>query len=184
MSEVPPPPERFKVVVLSLSNVLKIELDKARDDGIEVVGGNIVDFGIEFMKGSEPFSFIDKFVSRSFVRQQDGSYICCWDYVKDKNRDYFLKNTSFIFGELPSGIIDGIKVVLENEEESRELMESIWKHLFSLIKISINHIYLSRKPSIKKTDQGFNISYTQEYYSHVNIEDLSQKWGVDLMKAR
>ena len=179
----PPPQERFKKVILSLAELMRKELIKARKKNVKVISENIVEFGITLVEESDERDLIKGFIKRSFpIEEKTGERISCWDSVFEKDRRFFFENSSVIFGELSSGIIDGIIVLLE---ENENLLEGTWKHLFSLVKICINFIYLSKDPKVeKKKEGGFDIIYTNKKYEYINVEDLASKWGVNLLNAK
>jgi hypothetical protein len=187
-SKHPPPEERFKKVLLSLTELMRKELNKARKEGLKVIGDKIVEFGIELIKEADDRSLIKGFITRSFPEdEKTGERLCCWDSVFEKDRDFFFGNSSFIFGELSSGIVDGILVVIRGDEseKNKNLIEGIWKHLFSMIKICINFLYLERKPEIiELSEGGYKIRYTKDKYNFVKLEDLAKKWGVNLLNAK
>lgn len=187
--EHPPPAERFKKVLLSLSDLMKKELAKARNKGINVINDNILEFGIAMINDADDENLIKGFIKRSFPEDESGNKVCCWDSVLQKDKKFFFSNSSFIFGELSSGIVDGIFVIVKDtngeEDTNKYLIEGIWKHLFSMIKICINYIYLLRKPKIECLPEGgYNIKYSNDKYNHIRLEELALKWNVNLMNAR
>lgn len=183
MSDFPPPQERFKKVLISLSDLMRKELNKERKRNSNVISEKIVDFGIVLIEESDGKDMIEGFIERSFPKSEKNIY---WDFVFEKNKDFFFENSSLIFGELSSGIIDGIATIIKDDnEQNKYLMEGIWKHLFSIVKISINYIYLSRDPKIENIPgEGMVIKYTKDKYSYIPLEDIAKKWGVNLLNAK
>jgi hypothetical protein len=193
MENHPPPAERFKKVLLSLSELMRKELNKARKKGINVINENIIDFGIALINEADDDKLIRGFIKRSFplVDAEDESKkrVCCWDSVLQKDKKFFFSNSSFIFGELSSGIVDGIFVIIKDKEDdddgNKYLIEGIWKHLFSMIKICINFIYLRRQPKVEcLAEGGYNIKYSNNKYDYIHLEELALKWSVNLLNAR
>lgn len=179
----PPAPVRFKEVVLSLAEIMSQEMDEARRRGIKTINRDIVIFGIEFIRASDAHNMISGFINRSFVRDESSnSYEVLWDKILHKNKSFFLDNSSLIFGDLSSGIVDGFKTVIADGDE--ELLEAIWDHIFALVKISISHIYLERRPQITSTSDGFNIIYSVESRNHIKVEKEAAKWGVNLLEIK
>ena len=183
--DIPPPGERFKRTLLSLANMMSKEIDIARSKGIDTIDKPIIDFGIELIKNVGGDIITGGFVTRSFGETSNG-YNIYWDKILEKNIHFFLapENSSLLFGELASGIVDGFSKLIKDKHINEKLMDSVWQHLHAMVKMSISFIYFERKPQKHKTEDGFEIKYTNKVRPHINLELEANKWNVNLMQTR
>jgi len=181
----PPPGERFKLTLISLSNIMSREMDSARAKNIPTINKSIVDFGIELIKNTNGDIIAGGFISRSF-NENNKSLNNYWDKILAKDEEFFMskENSSVLFGELSSGIVDGFINLVRERHISDKMMDSIWQHLTAMVKMSIAFVYLERKPQLQKIDDGFSIKYTNKCREHIDLEGEASKWGVDLTQIK
>lgn len=183
--KAPPPGERFKLTLISLANIMSREMDSARAKNINTINKGVVDFGIELIKNTNGDIITGGFISRSFSANNNtlNNY---WDKILEKDKDFFMskENSSVLFGELSSGIVDGFMNLVRERHISDKMMDSIWQHLFAMVKMSIAFVYLERNPQLQKTEDGFSIRYTNKCREHINLEEEASKWGVDLTQIK
>jgi hypothetical protein len=181
----PPPEDRFKANLLSLANIMKKEINNARSMGIETVSGSVVELGISLIKGTPSATIIGGFISRSFPVSTEGNLVRnVWDEVYKENDDFFLNNSSVLFGELSEGIVNGFKVLLVNESYRKvnpALMTTIWKHLVAMVKTSLHFIYSKREPLFTTSSEGYIITYQKAIYPQIKLEEEAKRWNVNLM---
>lgn len=178
---IPPPEVRFKVTLLSMANIISSEVTLASAKARCGINNEIILLGIEFINAYKDVEIIEGFIDRSY--NENFSY---WDDILSKNNDFFLdkKNSSLLFGELSSGIIDGFIDLINEKRTSAHLVETLWKYLHVLVRISISYIFLQRNPQVVKTDDGFSIKYTNNSRSYINLEKEAEKWNVDLLRVK
>lgn len=178
---VPPPAERFKVTLLSMAKIISTEISLARSKGLKVISDEIISFGVDMIKLSKDEDIIEGFINRSYNGE-----VNYWDEVLVKNDNFFLnkKNSTLLFGELSSSVVDSFVDLVNSKQTSEMLVATLWNYLHALVKISIAYIFFERKPQIIKTNDGFNIRYTKETRSHINLEREAEKWKVDLLKVK
>lgn len=186
-NNIPPPGERFKRTLLSLAHIMEIEMSRARAKGIDTVDKKLVDFGIELIKLSSGDIIIGGFITRSFKENSNGTWNNFWDKILEKDEIFFMeeKNSSLLFGELSSSVVDGFTKLIREKHVSDKLMVSVWQHLHAMVKISIYFVHFERKPEKYSSDGAFGFRYTnKKVREHINLEEEAEKWNVDLMKAK
>ncbi len=184
-NSIPPPGERFKLTLISLASMMSREIENARHKGIDTIPKGIINLGIELIKNTEGDIIIGGFVTRSFGKTPNG-YNNYWDKIKLKDQNFFMNgnNSSLLFGELSSAIVDGFIKLVKEKYISEQMMNNVWQHLHAMVKMSISFVYFERKPQKYNTNDGFSIKYTNRVREHINLEEEANKWGIDLTQTK
>jgi hypothetical protein len=181
--KIPPPEDRFKMTLLSLSNIMLREIEKKRARGEKTIAKETLMFGLEMIKATKSDVIIGGFLTRSFD-VENGKKRDLWDRVLEKDRDFFMQKSETLFGELSSGIVEGFKDLIRQGDVDEKLMKTIWDHLSAMVKMSISYVHLSRKPQITSTDNGFKVDYTIDYRKEIDLHNEAKKWNFNLAEAK
>jgi len=132
----------------------------------------------DFIMSKDPIYLIDTFIKNS------EEY---WEKIKQSEDDYFINNSSTIFGEYANDSqLNALKVIFGKDVNGKSLVDDgtkncLREYLFSLIKISIVHIFESRSPTVEKLDGKVKIIYkNKEKYKTLDIVKHAKIWNVKL----
>lgn len=116
----------------------------------------------------------------------EASHKECWDCIKSKDEEYFVKNSAEIFKYLPTEKVDLFKELFTTKDKdgvsviSQSLKDDIWEILHAMVKISIQYIHKNRVPIIKDEDGIQKMVYTCEFFDEIAISEHAKKWKVTL----
>lgn len=175
--EIPPPGERFKKTLTNLAGIMSNEIQIARNKGVNTISPEIINFGITLIEATDGDVIAGGFITRSY--SPTGNY---WGKILEKDESFFMskENSTLLFGELSSGIVDGFINLIKEKHVSENLMMSVWQHLHAMVKISIAFVHFERKPHKVKTEDGFSVKYTQNERPHIDLLGEAERWSVDL----
>ena len=101
-----------------------------------------------------------------------GSGSAIWDYMYEKNDDYFVTNLGTIFPRLPSSVVTKFQTVYRHVDPDTKQL--VWGYLHSLVCCAIYYLHYRRYPA---RNSGGNKCYgLSSYLSQVNIVSVYQKW--------
>lgn len=188
----PPVHERFKVVVLSLFDVLGDVIDFIESNGVSSpISKGLVLLGKIAYGSKDATELIQKFISRT---------ACNWDGIKKRDKAIIAESLDAMFEDEPA-VIDHIPCInalicicLEKdlgekkgdpkvEEVIDMLTDSIWKILEVCIKQCVTHVHEMRDPQIVVTKSGDGsvtekVSYNKKYFPDLSVKKLCEIWGV------
>jgi len=197
MEKIPTPSERFKDNLLNFINFFEEMFKEAKEEEIisekislfplvrvsvkKIDDRDIVKWFIEktykywdkiYKKNND---YVEEISSKLFQMVQDGKL----DEMKG-NDDF--RGADFIINKLSKGHIDNFKEVLTGkyncDDEEIEIFdedrkEEFWIYLKSFVKISINHIHITR-------EMGEDGKYKTKFFPEINVKEEVERWGIKL----
>lgn len=162
-----PPEERFKVNVITLSQLIYNVVCDAANRGFNIVDSKLIVIASGILAGYNNRIIIDNFIKRSYL---------CWGQILTKHRQFFSEKSDDIFRDLPMGKVSAFKQLFESKDKngnpviSPEIEEQIWNFFHTFVKISIKYIYKERMKDGK-------------FMTEIEISDGKKK-GVELLNGR
>jgi len=171
--------DKFNKVLLELIDAMSGIISDLNNVGLTKLTGNDVNIIKLFISSLDKKHVINTFIDNSSEH---------WDKIKEKNDEFFINNSSKIFGQYANyEQFNALKIIFSKNQSGISLVdddtkESIREYLFALIKISIVYIFNSKEPVIEKTsDNKVKITYKKTAFT--NIDDLmarAKKWNIKL----
>ena len=191
--QLPSAPDRFKVNLITLSEIINDMFEEGQDNGLVGKGFNVFSL-LKLILSKTPSEYMIK----RFIKRTNSH----WDKIKEKDIDQFkniglelfqtiedkgvdgfkdeeeLSGSSFL-GKISTDHFKNFKVLLEGsygyEGETIEILDEtrkddIWKIMQSFVKISLCYIQETRKEIDGK--------YTVEFFPDLHIKELAGEWGV------
>lgn len=102
-----------------------------------------------------------------------------WDYIIDKNEEFFIKKADDIFGEIP------VKVDLFSDLFAKDVLndkqkDKLWSLFEELIPLCCVYIHEMRIPIKKEVNDKLVGTYNQSYRNDIKIKEYVQKYGIKL----
>ena len=202
-SKKPPPSGRFEINLLIFVDFFKTMFQEAKEENLIKERISLFPLVEILIKKANNDDIVKWFIERTYeywdkIYEKDGDYVeeissKLFQMVQDgklediKDADD-LKGAEGLMGNLSKGHIDNFKEVMtgvykdEDGEEVKvfdyERKEELWVYLQSFVKISINHIHLTRQ-------MGDDGKYKTKFFSKidgekVSVKKLAEKWKVKL----
>lgn len=109
-----------------------------------------------------------------------------WIDIKNKNEVCLLQNAPKILGSFSDRPeFDSVKIIFSDQIDE-EAKSYVWACLFSLVKLSIHHVYKERGTSVSRSinNEGksvLTISYkNKNLYPQVNLRKQNEVWDLKL----
>lgn len=175
---ITPEEERF---AKNTSILAEAVLEGVRDlysKGYATINPTVVEFAIGVIQAFEKHYLIQGFIENSHEK--------CWDFIRTRNDEFFVKNASEIFKYLPINQVDLFKDLFSavdshgNKVIPRGLMDEIWDLFHAMVKISIKYIHNNRSPYSYSTQSGIFNAYGSSFFDNVNIAHHASVWNVNL----
>jgi len=175
--------DKFVQVLTELFDNFVIIIDDLNQRGLTKMTGLLVDTVKKVAMSRDKHFIIDKFVINTFPY---------WDNIKSKDDDFFLNNSTKIFGEEYSNDerFNSLKLVFSKDAHGKYLLDEdtrnvIREFLFSLIRISIKYVFEAKGGQIERTEKDgkkqVKISYTKgSEYPLIKVLDVAKTWEVKL----
>ena len=205
MSEtLPPPSERFKTNLLVFVDFFKTMFDEAKDEKLIHERISLLPIVEIIIKRSDSGEINKWFIEKTYeywdkIHEKDEDYVeeissKLFQMVQDGKLDDIkkseeLKGADEVVGGLSKGHVDNFKKVLTGsykDQETGEMVrifasdrkEELWAYLQAFVKISINHIHVTRQ-------MGEDGKYKTKFFPEINgqkvsVKKLAAKWNVKL----
>ena len=114
------------------------------------------------------------------------SHKLCWDSIKKRDEDFFVKNAGEIFKYLPMDKVDLFKDLFQTKDQNgncvieKELKDQLWRLFDVMVKISIKYVHKGRAPFSTVKGKETISKYTVSFYDDVDINHHSKVWEVAL----
>lgn len=171
-------PEKFQNNLLELIDLVKETVSWLNQNGYETkVSPFTISLGKAFVSTWDPNETIHTFIERSYEH---------WDRVQHKEEEFLTSNAEILFSGVSKEHISSfteifrLKENVDGKEVSvipPETKDSIWEILHAMIRISIRHIHLTRKPELNDNSK---MAYTVKYFPHISVRKNVEKWKVIL----
>lgn len=177
MSAVPEE-ERFAKNALIMGQALHEAIMKLYQAGYKTVDPKLVEMALLVMG-----SFDKNYLIQGFI---DNSHQECWNFIKQRDEEFFVANASNIFKYLPTDKVDLFKDLFTTRDQqgrsvvSQSLKDQIWSLFDAMIKISIKYIHKGRAPYSCQSPDGIMKMYSCQFYEEVDLNYHSKTWGVQL----
>lgn len=178
MAQLPPEEERFHkncIAMVSLVQHCVRELNKAGHSSINDLTLSMASTVIS--------SFDHTYLIQGFI---ENSHVECWDQIKKRDEDFFLKNASSIFKQLPVEQINlfadlfRIKDVNGNSVIPQADKDKLWAIFDAMIKICIKYVHRNRAPYSKLVDSATTNLYHNSFFDEVDVNYHATNWGLKL----
>lgn len=177
MSAVPEE-ERFAKNSVIMGTALHEAITKLYQGGYKTVDPNLVGLAITVMSAFNKHSLIQGFIENSHQE--------CWDYIKQRDEEYFVMNASNIFRYLPTDKVDLFRDLFTTKDPqgrhviSQSIKDQIWSLFDAMIKISIKYIHKGRAPYSSQSAEGITRAYGAQFYEDVDLNRHASTWNVQL----
>lgn len=164
MANRPPEEERFTKNAIQLIKAVHHGIEKLYNEGYQNVNPTILAMGIVLLSNDEldKHSFIKKFIDKSHEK--------CWDKIKERDEDFFIKNIDNLF-DLSSTNVNMIKDLYSTKDKQGQLIvkqdfkDDVWLLLEAMIKCAIQYVYKRQQ-----RDSGA--------FKHVKIDHHMKVWKI------
>lgn len=181
MSVIPEEQERFASNAVQMAHLLKDIIDKLWASGYRKVNPAIVEIAAGLLGQFDKHTLIQGFITNSHAE--------CWDYIKERNEDFFLNNAGQIFQYLPMDHVSIFKELFQAVDANGksiiepELREQLWDLFAAKVKICIKYIHKHRAPYSCESGAG-NVgivnAYGKSFFDEVDLAKHAATWGVQL----
>lgn len=171
--------EMFAANAQVLGNAVYASVSQLYSKGFRTINPSLIQLAVGCINGFDKMDLIEGFITNSHEH--------CWDQIKRRNEEYFVENAGTIFQYLPMDKVNLFKDLFTTKDSSGKrivsevIISSIWSIFDALIKISIKHVHLNRKPSTRvlngKEVKGYS---NPSYMKDVNLAHHANIWKVSL----
>lgn len=176
--QTPPEEERFQKNAVVLGNLVQKCVEDLNKAGHNSISPMTVQFATTLIG-----SFDKGFLIQGFI---ENSHKECWDQIKRRDEDFFVKNAGEIFKMLPTERVNLFRDVflIRNADGKsvvpHESKSQLWDLFDALIKISIKYIHRNRQPYSQNVNGQLKQGYYASFFDEVDIEYHSDVWKVKL----
>jgi len=173
-----PEEERFAVNTNILAQAIQESITKLYDTGYRTIDPGMVQMAVAVIS-----TFDKHYLIKGFIKN---SHNTCWVYIKDKNQEFFLKNSSEIFKYLPMDRVNLFMDLFTTCDEngicviSDDLKDEIWGLLQAMVKISIKYIHKMRVPKCSINNNVLTNTYETNFFDEVDLESHAKYWNINL----
>ena len=173
-----PEEERFAVNTNILAQAIQESITKLYDTGYRTIDPGMVQMAVAVIS-----TFDKHYLIKGFIKN---SHNTCWVYIKDKNQEFFLKNSSEIFKYLPMDRVNLFMDLFTTCDEngvcviSDDLKDEIWGLLQAMVKISIKYIHKMRVPKCSIINNVPTNTYNRKFFDEVELEKHAKSWNINL----
>jgi hypothetical protein len=177
MSAVPEE-ERFAKNVTIMVEAIQESVRRVYNQGIKTIDPSMISLIATIIS-----SFDKNYLIQGFI---ENSHEKCWEYIRQRDENFFIENAGDIFKYLPSEKVNLFKDLYQakdangNNVVSESLKDQIWRLFDAMIKISIKYIHKGRAPYSYSTNEGVVNAYGADFFGEVDISSHAKKWGVVL----
>jgi hypothetical protein len=196
-NQIPSPPERFKINLLTLFDIINDMFEEGIENGVIDNQINLLSvMKIVIRKASSDY-MLRRFIKRTNehwdkILDEDIDYfknkgLELFNMVQDKGVDAFkgeeeLNGDNKLVNSLSGDHVNNFKRLLEAtyvyEGEEIDIFDDdrrsdVWKIMQSFVRISLCYIHETRKPVEGK--------YTVEFFPEIKVKTCAEKWGVKLV---
>ena len=178
MQQLPPEEERFAVNTSSMAEAIYDSVLQLNSMGYKTADPNLVKLVSLMISGFDKHYLIKGFI--------DNSHQVCWDAIKRREEEFFVKNSGDIFKYLPTDKVDLFRDLFTTKDHTgtcvieQYVKDDIWALFDKMIKISIKYIHKNRKPVLIQTPNGPAKRYTESFYPEINLQQHASNWNVEL----
>ena len=147
MSNRPPEEERFMKNTIQLVKAVHHGVEKLYNEGYQNVNPTLLAMGIVILSSDDinKHAFIKQFIEKSHEK--------CWDKIKDKDEEFFIKNIDNLF-DLSENNINMIKSLYSTKDSqgrsiiAQSFKDDIWLLLGAMIKCAIQYVYKRQQKDV------------------------------------
>lgn len=175
---IAPEEERFAKNANILAQAIHESLTKLYNSGHKTIDPTIVQMAAALISAFDKHYLIQGFIQNSHDK--------CWLYIKDKNEEFFLKNSSEIFKYLPMDRVNLFVDLFTTRDKngifiiSDDLKDEIWGLLQAMVKIAIKYIHRMRSPKCIIQNNVQNNTYDAQFFDEVDLEKHAKSWNINL----
>jgi hypothetical protein len=176
--QTPPEEERFQRNAVILGNLVQKCVTDLNKAGYNSINPMTVQFATTMIGGFDKVYLIQGFIDKSHKE--------CWDQIKKRDEDFFVKNAGEIFSMLPAervNLFRDVFLIRTPEGKSVVPLESknqMWDLFDALIKISIKYIHRNRQPYSQNVNGELMRAYHASFYDEVDVMYHADNWKVQL----
>jgi hypothetical protein len=170
--------ERFAKNANILAQAIHESLTKLYNSGHKTIDPTMVKMASALISAFDKHYLIQGFIENSHDK--------CWLYIKDKNEEFFLKNSSEIFKYLPMDRVNLFVDLFTTRDKngifviSDDLKDEIWGLLQAMVKIAIKYIHRMRSPKCIIQNNVKNNTYDAQFFDEVDLEKHAKIWNINL----
>jgi len=168
--------DKFSIVLGETFDNISIIIGDLYTEGKTTLNPALVNALKAFILSHDKIFTINKFIENSNQ---------IWPDIKNKNEDCLLKNFDHLFGDYSNREeFNAVKLIFTAAID-KEAKIYIWECLFSLVKLSINHIFTERGTLVNKGNKDgkkiITISYkNKDFFPKINLSDQNKLWDLKL----
>lgn len=167
-----PEEERFARNVLVMAQAIHEAIVRLNNAGHKSVNPQIVELAIAIIPTFGSKQLIEGFITNSHVQ--------CWDFIKQRNEEFFINNCGQIFQHLPMdkvGLFKELFTAVDSKGNSivpQILKDQLWRLFDAMVKISIKYVHKHRSPrSLNNVPV-----YQKSFFDDVNLEHHGKLWEI------
>lgn len=169
---------RFSVTTNQLSGLIYESVSKLYNMGYKTVDPQLVQMVSQIIEIYDKISLIEGFI--------ENSHELCWDSIRKKDEEFFVKNAGQIFKYLPMDKVDLFKDLFQTKDQNgnsvieQELKDRLWKLFEVMVKISIKYVHKGRSPYSFNNGKEIISKYGNKFYEEIDISYHATQWNVSL----
>jgi hypothetical protein len=175
---IAPEEDRFAMNTNILAQAIQESITKLYNTGYRTIDPSMIQMAAAVISAFDKHYLIKGFIENSHDK--------CWVYIKDKNEEFFLKNSSEIFKYLPMDRVNLFMDLFTTCDEngvcviSDDLKDEIWGLLQAMVKISIKYIHKMRVPKCSIINNVPTNTYNRKFFDEVELEKHAKSWNINL----
>ncbi len=175
-----PEEERFMTNIKDLIDLMHELITMCWDAGIKDVNPMMVSLAGNFVTSYNNVELIETFIEHTYLE--------CWEKIRLKDEEFFIKHTDKIFGQLPVGKqhIDAFKLLFTSKDSDGEYIivqedrDAIFDIFGSLVKICIKYVHRVRDCHLVEKDGRMVPRYRYEKFPKIKVREHAKNWKIDL----
>lgn len=176
--DLPPEEIRFAKITVQLSQLIYESVCKLNSLGYKTVNPDMINMVSQLIE-----SFDKKYLIEGFI---ENSHQLCWDSIKKRDEEFFVKNAGEIFKYLPMDKVDLFKDLFQTKDQNgncvieQQLKDNLWRLFEVMVKISIKYVHKGRIPYSYKKGNELISKYSISFYDAVDVSYHANVWNVTL----
>lgn len=178
MSKIPPEEERFAMNVNIMVQAIHESVQRLWDAGNHELNPGLIQLASAVISQYDKHDLIQGFIKNS--------HELCWNLIKTRDENFFIKNASEVFKSLPIDKVNLFRNVFLMKDTAGKsvvpdsLKAQLWDLFDAMVKISIKYVHNNRGAYSVNTESGPVKKYNRPFFPEVDILAHATVWKMNL----
>jgi hypothetical protein len=162
---------RFSATVDTIAQCVYDSVVELATMGKSTADPSIIMLAKMYLQAEDNKQKIENFIVKSHEK--------CWNMILARNEEFFVKEATTLFSELPVENVDMFLCLFTgNNQIDAETKTVLWELFESLVKIAIKYVHRERQPATASTGEKYYRN--PSFMPKVALKDHAKAWELNL----